>query len=41
MDLTKRGWRELKRMLKGYSNDQEPGIHEREGEVPFIGILKN
>jgi hypothetical protein len=38
MDLTKRGWRELKRVLKGYANDQEPATHEREGGVSFIGI---
>jgi hypothetical protein len=40
MGLTKRGWRELKRLLKGYTNGQEPTIHERGGEVPFIGIWK-
>jgi hypothetical protein len=41
MDLTKRGWGELKRLLKGYSNGQEPVTHERGGGVPFIGIWKN
>jgi hypothetical protein len=29
MDLTKRGWVELKRLLKGYANGQEPATHER------------
>jgi hypothetical protein len=34
--------RELKRLLEGYANGQEPAIHERERErvcgKPFIGI---
>jgi hypothetical protein len=38
LDLTKRGWGELKRLLKGYSNGQEPATHERRDEVYFIGI---
>jgi hypothetical protein len=29
---------ELKRLLKGYENGQEPATHERGGGVPFIGI---
>jgi hypothetical protein len=34
----KRGWGELKRLLKGYSNSQEPATHEGRGGVSFIGI---
>jgi hypothetical protein len=29
LDLTKRDWGELKRLLKGYANGQEPATHER------------
>jgi hypothetical protein len=32
---------ELKRLLEGYANGQEPAIHERVGGVSFIGIWKN
>jgi hypothetical protein len=38
LDLTKSGWEELKRLLKGYSNGQEATSHKRGGGVPFIGI---
>jgi hypothetical protein len=41
LDLTNRGWRELKRLSKGYENGQELATHESEGGVPFIEILKN
>jgi hypothetical protein len=40
LDLTKRGWGELKRLLKGYSNGQKPANHNRGGGVPFIVICK-
>jgi hypothetical protein len=38
LDLIKSGWGELKRLLKEYSNGQEPATHERGGGVTFIGI---
>jgi hypothetical protein len=38
LDLIKRSWGELKRLLKGYANGKEPTTHEREGRVSFIGI---
>jgi hypothetical protein len=41
MDLTKRGWGELKRLSKGYENGQEPATHGSGGGVPFIENLKN
>jgi hypothetical protein len=41
LDLTKRGWGELKRLLKGYENDQELATPESGGGVPFIENLKN
>jgi hypothetical protein len=41
MDLTKRGWRELKRLSKGYENGQELATHESGGGVPFIENMKN
>jgi hypothetical protein len=41
MDLTKRGWEELKRLSKGYANGQELAHHERGGGEPFIGNLEN
>jgi hypothetical protein len=41
LDLTKRGWGELKRLSKGYENGQEPATHESGGGVPFIENLKN
>jgi hypothetical protein len=41
LDLTKRGWGELKRLPKGYENGQEPITPESGGEVPFIENLKN
>jgi hypothetical protein len=41
LDLTKRGWRELKKLSKGYANGQEPALHERGGGEPFIENLKN
>jgi hypothetical protein len=41
MNLTKRGWRELKRLSKGYANGQEPAHHESGGGVPFIENLEN
>jgi hypothetical protein len=40
LDLTKRDWGELKRLLKGYSNGQKLSTHKRGGGVPFIGIWK-
>jgi hypothetical protein len=36
-----RGWGELKRLLKGYSNGQKPATHERGGGVPFYRNLEN
>jgi hypothetical protein len=41
LDLTKRGWGELKRLLKGYENGQELAPHESGGGVLFIENLKN
>jgi hypothetical protein len=41
LDLIKRGWGELKRLLKGYENGQEPATPESGGGVPFIENLKN
>jgi hypothetical protein len=41
LDLTKRGWEELKRLLKGYENGQELATHESGGGMPFIENLKN
>jgi hypothetical protein len=29
MDLTKKGWGELKRLSKGYANGHEPTHHKR------------
>jgi hypothetical protein len=40
LNLTKKGWGEVKSLLKGYSNGQELATHERRGGVPFIGIWK-
>jgi hypothetical protein len=36
----KEGLRDLKRLLKGYTNGQELATHERGGGVLFIGIWK-
>jgi hypothetical protein len=41
LDLTKRGWGELKRLSKGYKNGQEPATPENGGGVSFIENLKN
>jgi hypothetical protein len=41
LDLTKRGWEELKRLSKGYENSQELATPESGGGVPFIENLKN
>jgi hypothetical protein len=41
LDLTKRGWEELKGLSKDYENGQEPATSESGGEVPFIENLKN
>jgi hypothetical protein len=41
LDIIKRGWGELKRMSKGYENDQEPATPESGGGMPFIENLKN
>jgi hypothetical protein len=41
LDLTKRGWGELKRLSKDYENAQEPATLESGGGVPFIKNLNN
>jgi hypothetical protein len=41
LDLTKRGWGELKRLSKDYENGQKPATHESGGGVAFIENLKN
>jgi hypothetical protein len=41
LDLTKRGWGELKRLSKGYKNGLEPTTHESGGGEPFIENMKN
>jgi hypothetical protein len=41
LDLTKRGWGELKRLSKGYENGQELAAPESGGGEPFIENLKN
>jgi hypothetical protein len=41
LDLTKRGWGDLKRLSKGYENGQELATPENGGGVPFIENLKN
>jgi hypothetical protein len=41
LDLTKRGWGELKRLSKHYENYQEPATPESGGGVPFLENLKN
>jgi hypothetical protein len=41
LELTKSGWGELKMLLEGYVNGQEPATHERGSGKPFIGIWKN
>jgi hypothetical protein len=41
LNLTKRGWGELKRLSKGYENCQELATPESGGAVPFIENLKN
>jgi hypothetical protein len=38
LDITKRGWGELKRLLKGCVNGQELATHERGGGGPFTGL---
>jgi hypothetical protein len=48
LDLTKRGWGELKRLPKGYVNGQEPATPEsggvsafyRESEELAIGVVR-
>jgi hypothetical protein len=41
LNLTKRGWGELKRLPKGYENGQEPTTPKSGGGVLFIENLKN
>jgi hypothetical protein len=41
LDLTKRGWEKLKRLLKGYENGKEPATPKSWGGVSFIENLKN
>jgi hypothetical protein len=41
LNLTKRGWGELKRLSKGYENGQEPATPESGGGASFIENLKN
>jgi hypothetical protein len=41
LDLTKRGWGELKRLSKNYENGQETATPESGGGGPFIENLKN
>jgi hypothetical protein len=38
LDITRSDRGELKRLLKGYANGQEPATHKRGSGVPFIGI---